>query len=388
MPLFGGERPKRPSSGPPLVLSEAQKLSWLRLLRTPSIGPATFWRLINYCGGAEAALAMLPELFRRARSAKGLRPASLAEAEDELRLAQRHGAELVARGETGYPALLAHVQTPPPLLYIKGRKELAAMPAVALVGSRNASVLGEKYTRQLAGEIGRAGYVVVSGLARGIDAAAHRASLANGTIASIAGGIGNYYPPQNRELQQQIEADGLVVTECLPEYEPRAQDFPRRNRIIAGCSLGTVVIEANLRSGSLITARLAGELGREVMAVPGHPLDPRAAGTNRLIRNGALLIETAADVIEAIASLAGRPPAPPEQAVAEPHERLAAADLDAGDEARTIILDALGHQAVAIDDVIAATRLPTGVVRGQLLLLEIEGLVVQEPAQMVRRTAS
>lgn len=384
MPLFGAPQQDEGEAAHPIVLNAEQKRDWLRLIRTPNIGPVTFWRLINYFGGAAAALEVLPELFRRAGSARSLRPASMAEIDAELRLAERHGASLVARGEVGYPPLLAHVEAPPPLLYIKGRAELAARPALAIVGSRNSSAIGEKFTRLLANELGTAGFVIVSGLARGIDAAAHAAGLATGTIASIAGGIGNYYPPQNRDLQQRLESDGLVISECPPEYEPRAQDFPRRNRIIAGSAHGTLVIEASLRSGSLITARLAGELGREVMAVPGHPFDPRAAGTNRLIRQGAAMITSAEDVIEAIGPVASLAPSPASSLTEQASVHLAADDIAIGGGARETVLRTLGMHPIAVDDLICATRLSAREVRIALLELELDGRLIQEGAQMVR----
>ena len=220
------------------------------------------------------------------------------------------GASLVAIGEPGYPPALAQVDAPPPLLYAKGRLDLADIPIVAIVGARNGSAVGQKFTRQLATELGLEGFVIASGLARGIDTAAHLAALERGTIAVLAGGIDIVYPPENEELQRAIGERGLLISERSPGFSPRGKDFPRRNRLISGISLGVVVVEAAERSGSLITARFAGEQGREVFAVPGSPLDPRSAGTNNLLKQGACLVTSARDILETLAPILGRPPAP------------------------------------------------------------------------------
>ena len=265
-------------------LNRHQRLSWLRLIRSENVGPATFRALVNEFGGAEAAIAALPLLSRRGGRAQDIRLCSEAEAEAELDAAESLGASLVAIGEPGYPPALAQVDAPPPLLYAKGRLDLADIPIVAIVGARNGSAVGQKFTRSLATDLGLEGFVIGSGLARGIDTAAHLAALDHGTIAVLAGGIDVVYPPENEELQQKIGEHGLLITERSPGFSPRAKDFPRRNRLISGISLGVAVIEAAERSGSLITARFAGEQGREVFAVPGSPLDPRSAGTNNLLK--------------------------------------------------------------------------------------------------------
>ena len=284
-------------------LSRGQRLAWLRLIRSENVGPATFRALVNEFGGAEAAIAGLPVLSRRGGRAHDIRLCTEAEAEAELARAESLGASLVALGEPGYPPALAHVEAPPPLLYIKGRADLAAIPIVAIVGARNGSAVGQKFTRQLASELGLEGFVIASGLARGIDTAAHRAALEHGTIAVLAGGIDVVYPPENEDLQQVIAERGLLISERSPGFSPRAQDFPRRNRLISGIALGVVVVEAAERSGSLITARLAGEQGREVFAVPGSPLDPRCAGTNNLLKQGAGLVTCSRDIVEALAPI-------------------------------------------------------------------------------------
>ncbi|MGB6947962.1 MAG: DNA-processing protein DprA, partial [Methyloceanibacter sp.] len=236
-------------------LNERQRLSWLRLIRSENVGPATFRALVNQFGGAEAALDALPLLSRRGGRAQSIRVYALAEAEAELEATERVGARLVAMGEEGYPPALAHVDAPPPLLFAKGRFELAEGPIVAMVGARNGSAVGQKLTRQLATELGLEGFVIASGLARGIDTAAHLAALERGTIAVLAGGIDIVYPPENAELQRAIGEQGLLLTERSPGFAPRGKDFPRRNRLISGISLGVVVVEAAERSGSLITAR-------------------------------------------------------------------------------------------------------------------------------------
>ena len=295
---------KPPSSA--LQLTERQRLSWLRLIRSENVGPATFRALVNQFGGAEAALAALPALSRRGGSAQSIRIFTEAEAEAELEAAERSGATLVAMGEKGYPPALTHVDAPPPLLYAKGRLELAEPPIIAMVGARNGSAVGQKLTRQLATELGLEGFVIASGLARGIDTAAHLAALERGTIAVLAGGIDVVYPPENDDLQRMIGERGLLLSERSPGFTPRGKDFPRRNRLISGISLGVVVVEATERSGSLITARFAGEQGREVFAVPGSPLDPRSAGTNNLLKQGACLVTSARDVIRSARSLPRR----------------------------------------------------------------------------------
>jgi len=268
---------KEPKSG--ARLDGRQRLAWLRLIRSENVGPATFRALVNQFGGAEAAIEALPALSRRGGRAQDIRLSTMGEAEAELEAADRIGAHLVAVGERGYPPSLAQVDAPPPLIYVKGRIELAEMPIVAIVGARNGSAVGQKFTRQIASALGLEGFVIASGLARGIDTAAHTAALEHGTIAVVAGGIDITYPPENEALQKAIGERGLLISERSPGFSPRGKDFPRRNRLISGIALGVVVVEAAERSGSLITARLAGEQGREVFAVPGSPLDPRPAPT-------------------------------------------------------------------------------------------------------------
>ena len=283
-------------------LNDAEKLAWIRLIRTENIGPITFHELIEHFGSASAALEAVPELSRGGASRPSWQICSLEAAEREFAAARKAGARILAHTESDYPALLKHIPAPPPILFARGDVSLAARDTVAIVGSRNASAVGRQFTGELVRDLAAAGLVIASGLARGIDTAAHQAALDSGTIAAIAGGIDMIYPPENARLHEAIAANGLLLSENPPGFAPRGQDFPRRNRIISGVSSGVVVIEAAKKSGSLITARLALEQGREVFAVPGHPLDPRAAGANGLIRSGAPLVTCADDILEELFS--------------------------------------------------------------------------------------
>ena len=286
---------------PPAALprSEAAQLDWLRLARSRRVGPATFIRLIREFGSANAALEELPRIASEA-GVRDYAAASRAEVDAEWQAAATAGARPLLLGAPDYPPLLATISDPPPFLWALGAPELARRPVVALVGARNASALGGRMASRLAGELGEMGFVIASGLARGIDAAAHRAALATGTIAAQAGGVDDVYPSENAGLAAEIAATGLRVSEMPMGHGPRAQDFPRRNRIVSGLALGIVVVEGALRSGSLLTARNALDQGREVMAVPGNPMDARAGGCNQLIRDGATLVRSAADVAEAL----------------------------------------------------------------------------------------
>ena len=274
-------------SGAGIVLTDQQRLSWLRLIRTENVGPSTFIELIKRFGTADRALDELPALVARS-GRKSIKITSVAQAEAEFAKLTNFGARLVCLGEPDYPAALRAADAPPPVLTVVGSTEALTRHAVAFVGSRNASLAGAKLTGQLVSGVAAADYVVVSGLARGIDSAAHKASLHTGTIAAFAGGIDQVYPEQNEPLAHAIiDQGGAIISEMPFGWQPRAQDFPRRNRIVAGMALGLVVVEAAHRSGSLITARLANEMGRLVFAVPGSPMDPRSEGTNELIRQGA-----------------------------------------------------------------------------------------------------
>jgi DNA processing protein len=378
----------RASSKPPAArtsasrLNRQQRISWLRLIRSENVGPATFRAPVNEFGGAEAAIDALPDLSRRGGRAF-IRLCSEAEAEAELDAAEALGASLVAIGEPGYPPALAQVDAPPPLIYVKGRFDLAALPILAMVGARNGSAVGQKFTRALANELALEGFVIASGLARGIDTAAHVAALEHGTIAVLAGGIDIVYPPENEDLQRAIGERGLLISERSPGFSPRGKDFPRRNRLISGISLGVVVVEAAERSGSLITARLAGEQGREVFAVPGSPLDPRAAGTNNLLKQGACLVTSARDIVDVLAPILGRPPAPPVELAAADEHRPPEPLPDIRQSERELIVAALGPSPVDIDEVIRATGLPTRKVHIVLLELDLAGRLQRHGQQLV-----
>ena len=371
--------PTKPSAR----LNHHQRLAWLRLIRSENVGPATFRALVNEFGGAEAAIAALPLLSRRG-GRSDIRLCTEAEAEAELEAAENLGASLVAIGEPGYPPALAQVDSPPPVLYAKGRLELADIPIVAIVGARNGSAVGQKFTRQIATDLALEGFVIASGLARGIDTAAHLATLEHGTIAVLAGGIDIVYPPENDDLQRAIGERGLLISERSPGFAPRGKDFPRRNRLISGISLGVVVVEAAERSGSLITARFAGEQGREVFAVPGSPLDPRSAGTNNLLKQGAGLVTCARDILEVLAPILGRPPAPPPIELAAADEHRPPEPLpDIRQSERELIVGALGPSPVDIDELIRTTGIATRKVHIVLLELDLAGRLQRHGQQLV-----
>ena len=284
---------------PARSLSEGQRLDWLRLMRTSGVGPVTFRDLLNHFGSAAAAIEAIDG---RAFGRRRFDVCSPSRVEGELEQCVRYGARMVCLGEPGYPRYLQTVEGGPPILFVKGDIGLSDRPAAAIVGSRQASGAGRRFTQQISHELGELGFTIVSGLARGIDTSAHHAALESGTIAVLGGGLDHIYPAENRALYQAISEQGLIVSEQPMGYRPTGKDFPRRNRLISGISLGVVIMEAAVRSGSLTTARFAGEQGRLVFAVPGHPLDPRAAGTNKLIRDGALLVSTVDDIAEELTS--------------------------------------------------------------------------------------
>lgn len=340
----------------------------LRLLRTPHIGPVTYRQLIARFGSADAALEALPMLAARG-GRRDFRAADPRDVQRELSAIERLGARTLFVDEPAYPALLRATESAPPMLIVRGDLTLLARTPMAMVGARNASAAACRFARGLAHELAGEGAAVVSGLARGIDTAAHVGSLEGGTIAVIASGIDICFPPENTALQERIASEGLLIAEQPPGIEPRARHFPYRNRIIAGLSLGTVVVEAAPRSGSLITARIAAELGREVMAVPGSPLDPRAQGCNLLIREGAILIQNAADVLEQVRPIDARAVAQPVGSYEPPPAG------DASDADRQAVLDLLAPTAVAVDEIVRLSGLPSSVVQTALLELELAGRI-------------
>lgn len=340
----------------------------LQLLRTPGVGPITFFDLISVYGSPERALEATKRALKRGKSV----PDSAA-IEKEIANTQAMGAQFLLYGQPEYPPLLRHIYDPPPVLVTKGHTSLFAKPCVGMVGSRNASANGRALARQFAAGLGKAGYAIVSGLARGIDSEAHQASLATGTIAVIAGGIDSIYPPENEALQTQICDVGVVVTEQPLGFKPVAQSFPRRNRIISGMSQGIVVVEASTQSGSLITARMANEQGREVFAIPGSPLDPRSNGCNILIQKGATLVQSVMEIAQALrmqhSTSLNMPNAYPFQpGAAVPDDQEVA-------WARRVIVDQLGTAPLSLEELVDLLALPVPLLRAALVELELSGEV-------------
>jgi DNA processing protein len=388
----------KPAPLPTAELSDAERLACLRLIRSENVGPVTFRELINHFGGAQNALDALPELSRRGGAGRPIRLCSEVDAEKELEAASRAGAISLFTIEPDYPALLARIDAPPPMLYAKGRRELLNVPAVAIVGSRQCSAAGVQLARRFANELAESGFKIVSGLARGIDRAAHDASLSQGTVAVLAGGIDWVYPPEHADLQRQIGVEGCLVTERPPGFNPRERDFPRRNRIIAGLAYGVVIVEAAMRSGTLTTARYANDLGREVFALPGHPLDPRAEGTNRLIKQGATLVTEPNEVVEILRPIIGH------ETFNEPSDEPRFASPVASDqpEVHTLasspgprqggsngademaaVLAALGPAPVAVDAIARATGLTVQSVHIALLELDLAGRIERQGLSLV-----
>lgn len=367
----------------PRHLSEAERLDWVRLIRSENVGPVTFFRLLERFGTAAEALKAVPELARRGGRTRPIKLCPRAAAEQELMTAHRLGARLVCAIEPDYPPRLVEVEGGPPCLYIVGHPELLRRPAIGMVGARNASLGARNFARRLSLDLGRNGITVVSGLARGLDTAAHEGSLDTGTVGVIAGGIDIFYPPENEPLQREIAARGLLMTEMPPGVEPQARHFPRRNRIISGVADGVVVVEATARSGSLITARFAAEQGREVFAVPGSPQDARAAGPNQLIKDGAAMVRDVGDVLEVLDDLLRRPMmekprgafqgAPPPPPPSEPE--LA--------EARHAVAGCLSMTPVTVDEIIRQCQLSPSVVSMIFLEMELAGRLERHPGNRV-----
>ena len=371
-------------------LSDRERLGSLRLARSENVGPITFRQLLARFGGAEAALAALPELAKRGGRGRPLAICPAAAAERELAGLARLGGRLIVLGEAGYPTLLAAIDDAPAVLSLVGRSELLERRAVALVGARNASANGRLIAETMARELAALGWVVVSGLARGIDSSAHAGALAGGTIAVLAGGIDKPYPPESEALYRRIMTEGLLVAELGLGRLPQARHFPRRNRIVSGLSAGAVVVEAALKSGSLITARLAGEQGREVMAVPGSPLDQRCRGANQLIRQGAILVESAADVNEQLSGF-GPSPGPQDRPAPIRHVDMAEDDntlKELPDSAISEVERRLGPSPVPVDELGRQCQLSPPFLRMTLLELELAGRLQWHPGNRVSLLAS
>lgn len=346
-------------------MSDAERLDWLRLARTETVGPVAFQHLLRRYGSPAAALDALPALARRAGRPQPPAIYSQAEAEAEITQGEADGAALLLCRDAGFPAGLQAIDPPPPVLWALGDTRLLQRRSVAVVGARIASASGRRFAREMAVGLGVAGLVVVSGLARGIDAAAHEGALATGTVAVLGGGVGDVYPPENEALYRAIAERGCIVSESQPRRRAQAKDFPRRNRLISGLSLAVVVVEAELKSGSLITARIAAEQGREVLAVPGSPLDPRARGCNDLIRQGAAVCEGVEDVLRAVEPLAG---------FRAPHEPFLAGNYDdPPPELIERVYDLLSPTPVAIDELARQAGAPAGAVFATLVELSLAG---------------
>lgn len=362
--------------------SREDRLNRLRLIRSENIGPVTFHQLLARFGTAAAALTAIPELAKQGGRGKPLKLASLATATAEVERVAALGAKLLFHGESDYPAALAACDDAPPVLCVKGDIPLLRRPCIALVGARNASLNAQKMADQMAKTLAEAGVCVVSGLARGIDGAAHRGGLAGGaTAAVIAGGIDTVYPPEHENLQIDIATRGVLIAEMPPGTQPQARHFPRRNRVIAGLSAATVVIEAAEGSGSLISAQFAADYGREVMAVPGSPLDPRAKGSNKLLKQGATLVEDAADVLAALPAL-GAGLAEPPGAGFRPPPPVDPAESELA-RARPRIVEMLSPSPVAVDELLRQCQFSPAVVQTVLLELELAGRLERHPGGQV-----
>jgi DNA processing protein len=400
---------------PAARLTDQQRFDWLRLTRSENVGPRTFRALVTNCGGVGAALKALPEIARRGGAKRPIRIASVEEIEKELIAARRFGVRFVALGEPDYPPVLQEIDSAPPILALRGHAEALRVAAVAIVGSRNASAAGLTFAERLARGLGQAGYVIVSGLARGIDQRAHVASLETGAVGVLAGGHGKPYPSEAVPLMERMVESGAVLSEMPVEWEPRGRDFPRRNRIVSGLALGVVVVEAARGSGSLITARFALEQNRQVFAVPGSPLDPRAQGTNDLLKQGASICTNADDVLTALEPVRSDTLPFMREASAEPGEPLwgeqalygvdpqstprtragdefddaSGAPYTTGDEdevARERIVALLGPSPITLDELVQAAEASARTVRVALLELEVAGRVEYSGDRIALRT--
>ncbi len=367
-------------------LSEAEKLAWLRLSRTENIGPMTCKRLIERYGTATKALSALPDLAKRGGRAKPLIPTPLPAIEKEYTALHKLGGHLITLACDSYPYLLSITEDAPPVLSVIGNPSLLKQNAIAMVGARNASLNGRKMAEKLARDLGMREQIIVSGLARGIDTAAHQGALSTGTIAVVAGGIDVIYPEENASLYNAIKEQGLILAESPLGQKPFAQSFPRRNRIVSGLSRACIVMEATMRSGSLITARLAGEQGREVMATPGSPLDPRAEGPNHLIREGATLIRNANDVLEALLNYTGNAMHEPFQPALVPTPEYFSEE-DLPETLQDDILALLTTTPVDIDSLLRETGIPIPALQSVLLDLELAERIKRLPGNRVCLTA-
>ena len=364
-------------------LTETEKLAWLQLFRSENIGPITFYRLVEYYGGAENALKALPELAKRGGRKKPLIAAKYETIEREYDALMNFGGRIITAACPEYPLALSAIDDAPPVISVIGDVSLMHKSCIGIVGARNASINGKKFTARLAEDLGKRKQVIVSGLARGIDTAAHQGALSSGTIAVIAGGINVIYPEENTGLYEQIKEQGLIIAESPFDQKPFAQSFPKRNRIVSGLSKGVVVVEATKRSGSLITARMAGEQGRDIYAIPGHPMDPRAAGPNHLIREGATLVRSCEDIMEGMMDFSGnamREPYPPFIPLHPSVDIVADPPENAHDE----IMDKLSFTPISVDVLLRSCHFNISVLQTVLLDLELAGRIKRLPGNRIQ----
>ncbi len=363
-------------------MTPQEKAAWLRLSRAENVGPITFYRLLDYYKTAQAALDVLPELARRGGRKKPLVAPAQSLIEDEIAALQKSGGDFITAVDEAYPLALGAIDDAPPVLSYLGNLDLLNRGCVAIVGARNASINGRKFAASLARDLGAKNMTVVSGFARGIDTAAHQGSLESGTVAVMAGGIDVIYPEENTGLYKEVAEHGLILAESAFGQKPFAQSFPRRNRIVSGLSKGVVVIEATKQSGSLITARMAGEQGRDVFAVPGHPMDPRAQGPNHLIREGATLVRNADDILETIFDFSGT-------TLREPlftrpsFEAPPANPSDVPEGMRDTVLQHLSFTPIDVDELIRSCHVSIPVLQTVLLELELAGRIKRLPGNRV-----
>lgn len=360
-----------------------ERLAAVRLARSERVGPVAFKSLISRFGSAAAALGELPGLSRRGGRQKALRIYSLQDAKDEFDLTEQLGAQILLLGDSDYPRLLSMIEDPPPVLTVQGNISMLSRPTIAIVGARNASINGRKIAERLAHDLGGSGFIVASGLAKGIDTAAHKGSLSTGTIAAMAGGIDVIYPPENFDLHTQIVEQGVAVSEQKPGTETLAKMFPRRNRIISGLSRGVIVVEATHRSGSLLTARIAGEQGRDVLAVPGSPLDPRSTGTNALLKDGAILVRAVDDVLNEISPLNDAQLQEPATPFGNKANGGSQNTQPAADSTRQAVIERLSVTPTTVDELLRDCQLPAPDVLMAILELEIAGAIIRHPGNQV-----
>ena len=375
------------SNAPMTDLDETERLAWLRLIRTDNIGPMTFYQLVERFGSATAALEALPELSKRGGRKKPLTPPPESAVEREYRALQKLGGQIITVRDAAYPLALTATDDAPPVLSVLGNTELLNKSCVAIVGARNASLNGKKFARKIASDLGARGQIITSGLARGIDTAAHEGSVNTGTIAVVASGIDVVYPEENQKLYEEIAEKGVIVAESALGAKPYAAAFPRRNRIVSGISKGVIVVEATHRSGSLITARMAGEQGRDVYAVPGSPLDPRASGPNHLIREGATLIRNADDVMENLMNFSGNAMREPiiTQRKFTPQivENSDEFDENSGEILQEKVISNLSFTPIYVDELVRACHVTIAELQSILLELELAGRIKRLPGNKI-----